>query len=211
MAWVKSIMSLQEAFLADGLDHNWLWIENESLVQRARNTIAAQFLELPYERLMFIDSDIEFIPDDVAKLYNLDADVACGSYPMKRIGIKSTVWKDGKLLDIDELSGPTEIDFAGTGFLMIKKGVFEKLREQYPERTHRDGKPGVSPITVANKENTRETFSWFDPKVSDGPENLRVYWSEDYSFCKEWREMGGKIVLDPSIKLKHWGTYGFGE
>ena len=31
--------------------------------------------------------------------------------------------------------------------------------------------------------------------------------SEDWVFCNQWREVGGKIWLHPYIKLDHIGTY----
>ena len=35
------------------------------------------------------------------------------------------------------------------------------------------------------------------------------YLSEDYFFCRLWQQLGGKIWLEPSIKLNHIGSYTF--
>lgn len=197
----KSLMRLQETFLVSGLDHEFLIMENESLVQRARNNCVTTFLETEFERLLFIDSDIEFEPEDVQKLWNMNEDVAVGCYAMKRKDCPVTAWKNGNLVDLSELDQITEIDYAGTGFMMIKKGVFMDMMDEYPFRWHYEGSP------TDNIHDHRKSFSWFDPRVDT---EKRVYLSEDYTFCEDFRKMGGKIMLDPSIKLVHWGDYGYG-
>jgi hypothetical protein len=34
--------------------------------------------------------------------------------------------------------------------------------------------------------------------------------SEDYHFCRLARESGYKIIMDPKVKLGHWGLYRYG-
>jgi len=193
-----SILKLQETLITAKFEHDFLVIENESLIQRARNNAVTTFLETDFERLLFIDSDIEFTPEDVSKLWNMNCDVAVGCYPMKRLDTPTTAWKDGSLVDLDQLEGITEIDYAGTGFMMIHRQVFDDFRLEFPNRGHREGKPSD------NVHDSRESFNYFDTRVDGG-----VFLSEDYCFCQDFREMGGKILLDPSIKLTHWGSFGF--
>jgi hypothetical protein len=40
------------------------------------------------------------------------------------------------------------------------------------------------------------------------PETNR-YLSEDYTFCRRWQQIGGKIWIDPKTKLTHIGSYTF--
>jgi len=205
-AFKTSMDQIQIEFDRVGFDFDVHYLVGESLIQRARNTIVANFLETRFERLLFIDSDIQFKPEDVEALWNLNTDVCCGSYPFKKIGMGSTCWKDGHLVDVDSLPGPTKIDYAATGFLMIKRDVFLRMKEAYPERSHLEGLPD------GNFNDRRESFSWFDPRVSKGScTEDRIYLSEDYAFSHDWREMGGEIILNPDVKLLHWGMYGFGE
>ena len=35
------------------------------------------------------------------------------------------------------------------------------------------------------------------------------YLSEDYTFCRRWQNMGGKVYVDPHVILDHVGTYTF--
>jgi len=196
----KSILKLQEVLINSSFDHAFLILENESLIQRARNNATTTFLSTEYERMLFIDSDIEFEPEDVLKLWNLDVDVAVGAYPMKRIDVPTCGWVDGKLIDLDKMDGPTPVDYAGTGFMMIKRDVFLKFHQEYEDRFHNEGKPGENVLSQ------RVSFNYFDTRVDDG-----CFLSEDYSFCADFRKIGGEIILEPSIRLKHYGTYGFGE
>jgi len=189
LAYFNSCLSLQEEFLAKGIDHSWLTTGNESLITRARNTSVATFMKTDFEFLLFIDADIEFSPEDVAKLWNLQEKVSCGAYSMKRMDKPVSAWKDGKLVILGELSESTPVDYAGTGFLMIHRSVFEQMKEEYPELKHEEGHVG-------------ECYAFFDTEIVDG-----VYMSEDFNFCRLWRNMGGEIILDPSIKLGHHGQH----
>ncbi|MCK5505543.1 MAG: hypothetical protein KAJ10_10295, partial [Thermodesulfovibrionia bacterium] len=189
LAYFNSCLKLQESLLEAGIDHSWLTTGNESLITRARNTSVASFLKTDFEYLMFIDADIEFEPEAVQKLWNMEEKVAVGAYSMKRIDKPVSAWKDGKLVKLEELDGITGVDFAGTGFMLIHRGVFEDLKPT--SNLHQEGKVG-------------DCWAFFDTGVEDG-----YYISEDYFFCKRWREHGGKIMLDPSIKLKHHGTYAY--
>ncbi|MHC5035108.1 MAG: hypothetical protein ACYTFZ_08735, partial [Planctomycetota bacterium] len=38
-----------------------------------------------------------------------------------------------------------------------------------------------------------------------------VYLPEDYWFCRLAAKLGFKTVMDPSVKLTHWGFYGYGD
>ncbi len=173
-----------------GIPHQICTLTNESAVHRARNQLAKSFLSSSYERLMFIDSDIEFKAEDVGKLWAMDVDIAVGVYAMKKIDAKRAAWVDGKLIDdLDKFSGPTEVDYAGTGFMMIKREVFEKM----------------IPFVKPEKTEQGERIRFFHFPVRDG-----VELSEDYEFCRAAVSLGFKVIMDPSIKLKHYGLYGFG-
>jgi len=196
--YFASCMALKESLLAAGVDHDWLVTTNESLVTRARNTQASSFwLRTRYEAMIFIDGDIEFAPEDVAKLYNLGKEVACAAYAMKRPSGGVTAWKDGALVKLDDLDGPTEVDYAGTGFLMIRRAVFDQMAEKYEDLRHMEG--------------TGEVWAFFNTFIKPAPRwQDRYFVSEDYAFCERWRAIGGSIWLEPSIRLGHWGTARYG-
>lgn len=193
LGYFNSCLELRESLIQAGVKHNWLTTQNESLITRGRDCLAAQFLKTDYERLMFLDADIEFKPEDVAKLWNLDMDIAVAAYPMKRPDAPVSAWRGGKLVRLEELgSDPVEVDFAGTGFMMIHRRVFERLQVLHPEWRYEDG--------------IGEVWAFFQDPVEDG-----IKLSEDYFFCKQAREAGFPVALDPTIRLKHWGSFAYGS
>ena len=186
-----SCLALKEDLQKAGLKHDWLLGWNESLVTRARNEMTASFLKTDFSHMMWLDADIEFDPEHVAKLWNLDADIAVGVYAMKKRNEQwFAAWKDGALVkNLDQFTGPIEVDYAGTGFMLINRRVIEKLAgksESY------EGPHGRVPAL------------YMTPIHNDGFE------SEDYHFCRKAREAGFKIIMDPSVRLGHYGQYRYG-
>lgn len=186
----SSLRTIRELTLA-GVDYDFLTERNESLVHRARMEMTASFLRTDASHLFWIDGDIEYEPEHVAALWNMQADIACGVYAMKKRDKQwFAAWKDGELVkDLDQFPEPVEVDFAGTGFLLIKREVIEKLAASAPSWIGANGQV---------------------PALFMTPIHNGVLESEDYHFCRIAREAGYKIMMDPSIRLKHWGQYAYG-
>ena len=191
-------------------------LTNESLVQRARNSLVAKMLQFgtdtnpptPSTHLMFVDADIAFEPEEVIKLVLSDKDIVGGLYPKKALPIAYVVnkipnaVKEGNLVEVANL---------GTGFMLIKRHVLEKLIMSHPEWHYADS------IGLDEKYSPFK-YSLFDCETDSV---TREYLSEDYLFCKRWRQHGtvvdadgnstggGKIFADLSIVLGHSGYYQF--
>ena len=189
--YFRSCLKLRDALFQSGVEHTWLTYRNESLITRARSRMVADFLETDATHMMFIDADIGFEPEDVGKVFALDADIGVGVYRMKKVGSEYAAWVDGELVsDLGKFDGPVNVDFAGTGFMMIRREVLTRMRKAYPElECPEDGFPAL-----------------FDTEIEDG-----VYLSEDYAFCKRWRDLGGVVTMDPTVKLVHVGSMEFGH
>lgn len=186
-----SCMNLKEELTKIGLAHDWLIGTNESLVTRARNEMTASFLETSHSHMMWLDADVEFTPEDVARLWNMEADIAVGVYAMK-VPNKQwyAAWKDGELVkDLDQFKEPIEVEYAGTGFMLIRREVIEVLAGNSPSY---EGPNGRVPAL------------YMTPIHADGFE------SEDYHFCRIAREAGFEIMMDPSVRLGHVGQYTYG-
>ena len=100
-----------------------------------------------------------------------------------------------------KVSDPLEVMEIGTGFMMIKRAVFDKFKEEYP---HLNYKPDH--LGQANFDGSRYIHAYFDTVID--PDSHR-YLSEDYMFCQYWRAVGGQIWLCPWMRTTHLGTYGF--
>lgn len=192
-AHFQSCMNLTNALTETGLEHDWLIGTNESLITRARNEMTATFLESDHSHMMWLDADIEFSPDDVAKVWNLDADIGVGVYAMKKPGEDwYAAWKDGVLIkDLAQFDGPISVDYAGTGFMLIKRAVLERLASISRHYESKDGKRV--------------------PEIYKTPVHDGIFESEDYHFCRIAREDGYKVIMDPTVKLKHWGQWAYGS
>jgi len=179
-----------------GIDWTMETMTNESLISRARNTLTAKFLHNKEStHLMFIDADIGWEPWHLLVMLNRDVDVIGGLYPMKSLPVKWCVnGFDGAEEGPDGLQ---EVSKTGTGFMLIKRHVFEKLN------AHPATRPFINDIGLPAELNPYMK-TYFDTAVRENR-----YYSEDWTFCENWRDLGGKVWVDKRILLKHTGTYVF--
>ena len=179
-----------------GIDWTMETMTNESLISRARNTLTAKFLHNKEStHLMFIDADIGWEPWHLLVMLNRDVDVIGGLYPMKSLPVK---WCVNGFEGAEEgPDGLQEVSKTGTGFLLIKRAVFEKLD------AHPATKPFMNDIGLPTELNSYMK-TYFDTAVRENR-----YYSEDWTFCENWRDLGGKVWVDKRVLLKHTGTYVF--
>jgi len=164
-----------------------------SIVSMARNSLAHMFLESSCTDLLFIDSDVTFKAVDILKLLTLTTkfDVVAGVYRQRRLQKAYAVALDmsDEALVMNK-AGLIRADRVGMGFTMIRRQVFEKLRDEHPEWAYR-----------ASDESDDTHMSFFDFKSA--PEG---YLGEDCLFCDRVREVGFSIWVDPSLAPGHMAT-----
>jgi hypothetical protein len=179
-----------------GIDWTLETMVNESLISRARNTLTAKFLDMPdATHLFFVDADIGWEPWHLLVLLNRDVDVCAGLYPMKTMPIK---WVVNGFEGAEEgPDGFQEVSKAGTGFLLMKKHVFDKLKSHPAVKQYKND-IGLDP------KYDQHLKTYFDTAVRQNR-----YYSEDWTFCENWRDLGGKIWVDKRILLRHSGSYVF--
>jgi len=180
-----------------GIDWTMETMTNESLISRARNTLTAKFLHNKEStHLMFVDADIGWEPWHLLVMLNAQKDVIGGLYPMKSLPVKWCVnGFDGA--EVSEDGTLQEVSKTGTGFMLIKRDVFEKLN------AHPATKPFINDIGLPAELNPHMK-TYFDTAVRENR-----YYSEDWTFCENWRDIGGKVWVDKRVLLKHTGTYVF--
>lgn len=186
---VRTLLAEQSIALGCGDAFQIRFLTGNAGIVQARNQLAHEFMESDSERLVFLDSDITFEPGSLIKLAHKPADVVGGAYRFKMARecypIKFLPDPEGKGLWTNE-HGLMEVESLPTGFLAISRNVFEAFVKAHPERlqSHFD----------------HISFTYFQMPFHEG-----IQYGEDYFFCKEWRDLGGKVFLDPEIKLTHWG------
>jgi hypothetical protein len=152
--------------------------------------------KLNYDYMMWLDTDINFTVEQVVSLFESmqkkkHVDVLCGIY-LTADGHHSTIVKDWDVnfflktgmfpfLTIPQLKEEAakskdklaKVFYAGMGFMMVRKGAFEKV-----------------------------TYPWFEPIMHE-IEMSRDFSSEDVSLCWKWAEKGVGIYIDPEIVVGH--------
>lgn len=180
------------------------FILNDSLVSRARNTLAARFLESDYNWLLFLDNDLLFEPKHVARLWlhatKEDRKLVVGLYAMKKLAPRFVCnWLDNETPD---KNGAVKVTEGGTGFMAIHRSVFETMRERMPE---------IAYSTDSNHAGggMRTEWDFFGVGPYKYPNGLVRYLSEDWMFCQRWRDLGGDVWADTQIQLRHMGNQVF--
>lgn len=206
--FTHSLLNLQTLLIQSGHTMEFMYTTNESLITQARNEIAYTFMKNSFDYLLFIDGDHRFNPEGILRMIEEDESIICGIYPKKLINWKSvsdaakmgasnlefftgvlvveTIEEKAKI----NLNEKFEIKHGGTGLMLIKREVFEKMRP--------------SQNTFKSFYGDHNTVEYFKTFVRDGK-----LFSEDYSFCNEWRELGGKVYGAPWVSMTHVGSYEF--
>jgi hypothetical protein len=228
--YAKSALDLQACCAQYGIEVKFSFIFNESLITRARNYLVDEFLRSGFTHLLFIDADIHYDPRDVIALIALKKDVIGGPYPKKSIkwgSVIEAIKKNPNIqpAELEKVAGdfvfnpvpgtekfsvgePISVLEIGTGYMLVKREVFDKLRENFPGIEYKPDHVGQ-----ANFDGSRMIHAYFDTVIDTkdsyiGNGTMR-YLSEDYMFCQLWRKVGGEIWLCPWMKTHHIGTYAF--
>lgn len=179
-----------------GINVRFYYLFNESLITRARNYCADEFLRSDCSHMLFIDSDITFDANDVVAMLAMmgdetEYDIMCAPYPKKCISwekIKQAcdlgaADQDPNVLErfvgdyvFNPANGkgeiridqPEEVLESGTGFMMIRRAALEKFRDAYPEFTY---KPDH--VRTAAFDGSREIHVFFDALVDNKHAQIR--------------------------------------
>ena len=217
--YMMSVLRMLLKASAGVFDYDLVLLAGDSLISRARSILVSKFLNNPRAtHLMFIDADISFDAEQVLRLLRFDKDFVAGQYPLKQIDWRALPARavKGEPLEAAGLTyvgmpetgaGRTVEDgfakgqYAGTGFQLIKRCVFERLIEAHPEMKFK--RIDTLSNEIPGGDNLYALFEcMIDPDTG-------TYLSEDYSFCRRWRSLGGEIWLDLRSKLSHTGPQRF--
>lgn len=143
--------------------------------------------QVDYDYIMWIDSDQVFNPQQFERVLSHDKDIMCGLYLMQN-GRQFTAvekWDDDYYRkngtfqfmqpeDIKDKKEILEVEYSGMGFMLVKKGVYEKL-----------------------------AYPYFSPITYDFGNDVKEFMSEDVSFCRRAKKAGFKIYVDPQVVVGH--------
>ena len=148
----------------------------------SRNLIVQHALEIGYDYIMWVDSDMILPKNTLKKLMSHDKDIVSGVYAYKILGGENAVakrfvkdkvdtYEDIPLKEIRESEKLMEVDGIGFGCVLTKVDIFRNIR-----------KP------------------WFKYSTKMG---------EDIYFCRKAQAKGYKIFLDTSILCGHVGNVNY--
>ena len=223
-SFMKTCLDLQGLCIQYGVDCKFSFLFNESLIQRARNYLADEFMRSDSTHFLFLDSDVSLQnPIDILAMLVMDKEICGSPYPKKSLNwsnIRKALELHPEISDSDlaslggdivfnaipgttqfNVSEPVEVMELGTGVMMIKREVFEKYQKAYPNRWY---KPDHANTQFFSGD--REICSFFNVEID--PVSRRTI-SEDYLLCHECRAIGIKIWMCGWSICQHTGTYTF--
>ena len=218
--YVTSLLNFAIEAERAGMRMQVLFHQGESLVTRARNNCVAQFLANPnWTHLFWIDADIGFSAQAAFRLLLSGYDIAAGVYPLKRenwpvegvpegttqqqfeanftrytVNAKASEITSKVELEV-QADGFMKMTEAPTGFMVIKRAVFERLMASYPDLNY-------VPDSIGETDQGLH-YRFFDVMVDP---QTRRYLSEDYGFCRLWSGLGESIYIDANSNLTHQGA-----
>ena len=190
---VQGLMNATQVFLWNKIQFEVKFEVGLPYVSMARNNLVRAFMESNFTDLVFIDTDLGFPPAAFRDLIYSPEDVVAGVYPKKQNTEMYPV-----LLKTDEQGHPVVenglllASGLPTGFMKIRRQVFEKLGAAHPELAYVDALSG------------KTTYNFFGTFVRDGR-----WYGDDYGFCALWNDLGGKCYALPDITFVHCGGRNF--
>lgn len=201
----KNLIEAVLACHAVGIETDLLIIANCPVLPVARNTLVAMFMaDTDATDLFFLDYDVGFDPIAVVKLLQRPEEIIAGAYRVKvddRTEFSVVPKrKDGRVIGKEISTEPPlaiiEADFLATGFMRIKRTVFEQMANAYPALKYEE-----NVVKTVNRE-IKEAYDFFGMGIDH---TRGRYTTEDYMFCKRWRDIGGQLWIYPDINFDHIG------
>jgi len=216
--YVQSLLGLQTACSARGVRLRVEMMGGEALIQRGRARMLARFLnETDASHILFCDADIGFAPENVWRLLESGHEVVAGVAPAKFLNwerARAAVLAGATDLQtaaqqyvvrfmptpdnsVQVEEGFARVAYCGTGFMLISRKAARTVVEAYPELTAKMGDMA---------EGGGDAVMVFDTMIEP---DTGQYLSEDYAFCRRWRDQGGEIWVDLESSLTHVGAATF--
>jgi hypothetical protein len=217
MQYTISLLNLIFYLKEKNIDFLVDFLGNESLITRARNKAVGKFLQSDCTHLFFIDADMEFKPDALGDILRFNKDVVCCTYAKKGYNWKRLIYSltqekesteqfESRGLDynynlyydngkIVKKGDYVRLNHAPTGFMLIQRGIIERLAEKHKE---------LEIITDELSSTDSVTYGLFCTEIKN-----KQYLSEDYAFCERVNDIGGEVWMNIKHNLNHIGRYSF--
>ena len=181
-----------------------------SLVTHGRNLLTCGFLDSGFDYMLFVDADVEFQPEAVARMLVPKKDIICTPYRVKEEKVKYAVkFKDSNDIRIEPFD-LVEIDEGPAGLMIIKRVVFERLMDKHPELKINFDEPTRmkmnKEIGAIEDAIDRYMYNFWDTTFRL---NTGEWKGEDLAFCNRATGAGFKIYANLDSGTTHHGSWGF--
>lgn len=154
-----------------------------------RAVIVAKFLESEATDLVFVDSDVLWEKGALLRLVDHPVDFVAGIYPYRKDPIEYPIsWLQDRE-QLTEENGLLEVAGVPAGFMRCSRAMLERMVDHYSDAVF---------ITEATEK--KQAWALFDTYRIG-----KMKYGEDYAFCRRWRDIGGKVWIDPEIRMGHIG------
>jgi hypothetical protein len=222
-SYVRSLLGLVNLAWTRGFSMQTRFLDGDGLITRARNRLVAEFMaDARWTHLFWIDADIGFEPEAALRLLLAGREVVAGVYPLKTDGwpadgLEAALPAGSTRADFEaryarfpfnplpgtqaaDADGFVEVDAAPTGFMLIARSAFERLAARHPDLRYTPDR-GDDPAAQAWPH-----YRFFDT-LAEPDHGLNL--SEDFAFCRRWREAGGRVFVDTRSAFTHHGQRGY--
>jgi len=185
----QTLMNAMQVMMINNVRFEFKFEVGNPYVSAARNQLEAMFMKSDFEQMVFIDADIGMSPKDFLALIMAPEDVVCGAYPKKcDEELYAVSWVMDENRRPNEVNGALEATGGATGAMKIRRSVFDKMREAYPNLKYKDFG------------DNSDRYNFFGTFVEDR------WYGDDFGFCKRWRDIGGQVWILPDMTMIHVGT-----
>lgn len=172
---------------AAGWEHGYAQQLACPYISAARANMLRAALDAKADVIVFLDYDMSWEPGDLVKLLETEGDVVAGTYRPKidEEQYMGTIETDADHRPIvRESDGAIAAKLIPAGFLKVTKEAVDTFMVAYPELCY-------GPMYHLS-------VDLFNHGVHD-----RIWWGEDYSFARRFRDKCGPIWIVPDINLDH--------
>lgn len=165
-------------------------VPGDHFVDKARNTLVYRFLKTNLDEIVFIDADVGFDINGFKLLMKSNVDIAMGLYRVKDDRVKFPALLHEPVEAHPEDPRLVKLQYGPAGFMKVRRRVFEKMIEQYPEDYYYAGEAEDSRV-----------YEFF-PSGRKG----HHYGGEDIKFCERAIACGFSVWAVQDIPLDHTGA-----
>jgi len=189
--YIKALEGSLPLIEAAGWEHGYAQQIACQYISAARANMLRAALDADADVIVFIDYDVSWQSGDLLKLIETEGDVVAGTYrcktedgPTPEFYMGTWETHENFVPKVRASDGAISAKLVPAGFLKITKNAVDAFMVQYPELNY-------GPMYHLSVD------------LFNHGAHERLWWGEDYSFARRWKEKCGDIWLVPDLSIDH--------